>query len=151
VKSQYMLIASVVVGGFLALQGVINAHLGKVLQHPLHASFISFLVGVITISFALIAFRASFPKVSDFVNVPWYLYIGGALGVIYVTAVLLFVPQLGAANVIMAVFLGQMAASLAIDHFALFGVPQIRLDITRVSGCVMMMGGLYLIQLPVKV
>jgi len=146
-KSQYMLGASLVVGGLLALQGVINAHLGKLLQHPLHASFISFLVGVLTISLALIAFRASFPKLSDMTGVPWYLYIGGAFGVVYVTAVLLFVPKLGAANVIMAVFMGQMAASLAIDHFALFGVPQIRLDITRLAGCGMMLAGLYLVQL----
>ena len=146
-KTQYMLIASVMAGGLLTLQGVVNSHLGKLLQHPLHASFISFLVGVATISLALLAFRASFPKVSDMSAVPWYLYIGGALGVVYVTAVLLFVPKLGAASVIMAVFLGQMAASLAIDHFALFGVPQIRLSMVRISGCAMMMAGLYLIQL----
>lgn len=146
-KSEYMLIASVAAGGLLTLQGVINSHLGKLLQHPLHASFISFLVGVVTITLALLAFRASFPKVADMTSVPWYLYVGGALGVVYVTAVLLFVPKLGAANVIMAVFMGQMAASLAIDHYALLGVPQIRLDITRVAGCAMMMGGLYLVQL----
>ena len=46
-KIQLLIVIALVVGGMLALQGMINAQLGKSLAHPLQASFVSFSVGVV--------------------------------------------------------------------------------------------------------
>ncbi len=45
-KPQLLILIALVVGGLLALQGMVNAQLGKALSHPLQASFIQFSDGI---------------------------------------------------------------------------------------------------------
>ena len=65
---------------------------------------------------------------------------------IYVTTVLVLIPRAGVANVILAIFVGQMIISICADHFGWFDMPLRTLNITRASGCILLLGGLYLIQ-----
>lgn len=145
-KDSYMLLISLAVGGLLAVQGMVNGQLGKSLSHPLQASLISFTVAMLFLAIVMFFFGIKVPARQTLGEIPWYLYTGGLLGIIYVTTVLVLIPRAGVANVILAVFVGQMVISICADHFGWFNSPVRSLDITRISGCFLLLGGLYLIQ-----
>lgn len=141
------LLTALVVGGFLAVQGIINARLSQAMDHPLQASFISFAVALVALVSVMLVRGVSLPSPSLLKPLPPYLYIGGILGVIYVTTVLVLMPKIGATNVIFAIFIGQTVVSLTVDHFGLAGLPRHQLDVPRIAGVVLLFGGLYLVQM----
>jgi len=77
---------------------------------------------------------------------PWYLWIGGLLGVIYLTATIILAPLLGAATMIGLIIAGQMLASITLDHFGLVGFPVHPLSFWRVFGAIFLIIGVVLIQ-----
>ncbi|MBE9537689.1 MAG: DMT family transporter [Proteobacteria bacterium] len=145
-KDSSMLLMALAVGGLLAIQGMVNAQLGKALPHPLQASLISFSVAMLFLGLLMFFYGIKVPALQTLGEIPWYLYTGGLLGAIYVTTVLVLIPRAGVANVILAVFVGQMLLSICADHFGWFNTPVRTLDISRASGCILLLGGLYLIQ-----
>ncbi|MCP6373710.1 DMT family transporter, partial [Klebsiella pneumoniae] len=76
----------------------------------------------------------SFPKLAQLVKVPKLLYIGGTLGVVYITCVLMFIPKVGTARVAIAGICGQIVFALIIDHYGLMGIPVSAVDAKRVLG-----------------
>jgi transporter family-2 protein len=145
-KDNSMLLIALAVGGLLALQGMTNAQLGKVLSHPLQASLISFSVALIFLAILMLFYGIKVPTLQALGEIPWYLYTGGLLGLIYVTTALVLIPRAGVANVILAIFVGQMLISICADHFGWFNTPVRSVDISRAAGCILLLGGLYLIQ-----
>lgn len=141
-----MLLIALAVGGLLALQGMINGQLGKILSHPLQATLISFTVAMLFLAILMLVNGIKVPTLQTLGKIPWYLYTGGLLGILYVTTVLVLIPRTGVANVILAVFVGQMLISISADHFGWFNTPVRTIDIYRASGCVLLLAGLYLIQ-----
>ena len=146
-KAQLLILIALAVGGLLALQGVVNAQLGKALSHPLQASFISFSVALLCLAILMLFLGIKVPARPVLVEIPWYLYTGGLLGLIYVTTVLVLIPRTGVASTILAIFAGQMLLSISADHFGWFNTPVKMLDLSRTSGCVLLLAGVYLIQL----
>ena len=57
-------------------------------------------------------------------DVPWYYLIGGLLGAVYVTTVLVTVRTLGAGGVTAATIAGQLTISVVVDQLGLLGVAQ---------------------------
>ena len=130
----------------LAVQGMVNAQLGKALSHPLQASFISFSVALVCLLVIMLVVGIKMPAGTALAANPWYLYTGGLLGVIYVTTVLVLIPRIGVASTILAIFVGQMLLSICADHFGWFNTQVRTMDLSRAGGCVLLMAGLYLIQ-----
>lgn len=58
----------------------------------------------------------------------------------------LLIPRLGAATVLALLVAGQLLASIALDHFGLFGLPQRPVDLSRLAGAVLLLGGVVLIR-----
>jgi transporter family-2 protein len=50
-------------------------------------------------------------------------------------------PRLGAATLTMLVVAGQLAMSLALDHFGLVGFAQRPINLTRVAGVALVIAG----------
>ncbi len=145
-KTELLILIALVVGGLLALQGMVNAQLGKSLPHPLQASFVSFSVAMVSLAILMLFSGVKIPARQALVEIPWYLYTGGLLGIIYVTTVLVLIPRAGVASTILAIFVGQMLISICADHFGWFNTPVRAMDIARAGGCVLLLAGLYLIQ-----
>lgn len=145
-KISFLPFIGVFLGVFIALQGVINALLGKMLTHPLQATMVNFLVGGLLVLILLQVMGIGWPSFDVLKKPHPALFFGGVLGVIFVTGVLLLVPKIGVANVIMATFVGQIVASLLFDHFGFFGLPRIPLDWSRIIGALLMVAGLYVVQ-----
>lgn len=66
---------------------------------------------------------------------------GGVAGVFYITVALLMAPRLGALNFIMAVLVGQLIVSIAIDYFGLIGFPKQSININKLVGVIVVIGG----------
>ena len=60
-KTQLLLLIALAVGGLLALQGMVNAQLGKALSHPLQASLVSFSVALLFLAILMFFFGIRVP------------------------------------------------------------------------------------------
>ena len=138
----------VVAGVFLAVQGPINAVLARGTGSQLLAATISFGVGFAVLALATMLGTA-LPRATfaTFAAVPWWAWAGGALGAFYVWAAIWSVPRVGVVTVAAALVLGQMAAALVIDRHGLFGVPVQPVSWARLTGVVLVGGGLVLSRL----
>ena len=70
---------------------------------------------------------------------------GGVLGAVYVTTVLVSVRELGAGGVTAATITGQLGASVLIDRAGILGLPEKALTPSRVVGIVLLAAGVFLI------
>ena len=77
---------------------------------------------------------------------PWWIWLGGFGGFAYVGLAIVTARYLGAATLSAAGILGQLGASMLIDHYGWFGVPIQRISMTRVLGLGLMLAGVMLIR-----
>ncbi len=129
------LIVAVFSGLSMALQGSLNSVLGKVIG-LLEATFIVHLVGLLVLLAGLFAFRIGKGDLLKIPQAPWYVYLGGILGVIIVYTVVYSIPRLGVAITTTAIIVGQVTTALFIDHFGLFGLEQISFSWVKGLGLV---------------
>lgn len=140
------LIFALLAGTFLPTQAGINSQLAKQLGHPLLAATVSFLVGTLALFLFTLATHISIPSLQRASQIPWYLWLGGLLGAMYLTATIILAPVLGAANTIGLVVTGQILAAIAIDHFGLVGFPLHSLSFWRIIGAILLVTGVVLVQ-----
>ena len=131
-------------GAVLPLQALINARLGGSMNGPIWAAAISFAVGTVGLLGYLLAQRAPLPSLAQAATAPGWAWFGGLLGAFYVTAATTTVPKLGAAALISLVILGQMTASLLLDHFGVLSSGQAITPLRAIGG-LMLVGGAMLI------
>ena len=114
------------------------------------ASLVSFTVGTIVLFILTLIFNKSL-KVATFNNKQGKLkpiyFIGGILGVIFVTTNIILMPHLGAALTTIIVMLGQMLMGIIIDHFGLLGTNVNKVTPRKVSGIIAIMIGIILLRL----
>ena len=145
-RNLIFLLLALCVGGLLPVQGAINAHLGKSLNHPLQATFISFFGAILFLIILLVALNPPLPSVSQLKSTPAFYFTGGIYGVIFVTTILMLAPRIGIANTLVATIIGQLIISVILDHFGVFGLLRHPVNGFRLLGCVGLMISLYLIQ-----
>jgi transporter family-2 protein len=134
-------------GGLMfSIQTVLNADLGRRLESPVHAAFISFAVGTAAL-LAAVLIRRDPPAAGVLAGLPWYSWIGGLLGAAYVVIVIVATPRLGAAVVIGLAIAGQLLGSIALDHLGILGLPEHPVNPWRLLGAAMLTGGVLLIRL----
>ena len=88
--------------------------------------------------------RAPFPR-SGAHLVPWWGWIGGCMGAVYVLSTLLVAKQMGAATFLATVVTAGVLTSLAMDHFAWLGFQEHPASAGRLIGGALMIAGLALI------
>jgi transporter family-2 protein len=67
-------------------------------------------------------------------KIPWYLWMGGLVGVVLLFLNNATMPVLGAGMTVALGVVGQLAASAAVDHFGFLGLPKRPLGVSRVLG-----------------
>lgn len=139
-----------IAGAMVTVQAGYNAQLGKMMGHPLWATLASFLVGLAGIIVIMIMMRVPPLTLGSVSAAPWYLWLGGLFGAIYVTAAIMYAPQLGAAVFMAAVVVGQMLASLVLDHYGLAGFSERPVSLMRLLGAALLVVGLLMLQAPEK-
>jgi len=132
------------------IQTAINSALGQQLQSPVTSALISFIVGTIVLLILTLFFNRSLKLATFTPNQgplkPVY-FIGGILGVIFVTTNIILMPYLGAALTIIVVMLGQMLMGIVIDHFGLLGTYVSKITPRKVFGILSITIGIILLRL----
>jgi len=95
-------------------------------------------------SAALLLLRGG-EQLSNWRALPWYMWLGGLLGLILVLSLSVTFPRLGAASAIVLIIVGQMTTGLVLDHFGWLDAAVHPLDAGRVLGVLALVVGAYLI------
>ena len=98
------------------------------MDSSLFAALVSFTVGTIALFILTIIFNRSLKiKLSQqhLGRIKPLYFIGGILGVVFVTSNIILMPYLGAALTTIVAMLGQMIMGVIIDHFGI-GVPKMK-------------------------
>lgn len=116
------ILIGLIIGIGLPMQTSINSRLKVSVGSPFVASLISFSLGTLFLALITLLIDKSllFP-LNLFGKEPFWLWIGGLLGVIYLTSNILLFPKLGSVQTVIMPILGQIIMGLIIDNFGLFG------------------------------
>jgi len=133
-------------GCLLGTQPSVNGQLGRHLEHPLQASLISFASGT-GILLLLTLVSGVFPPAftSSPWELPWWIWFGGAIGVVLVTTSLILVPRVGSLPWFAAVMTGQTLAAIVLDHYGLMGNPRAQASPLRLLGAGLLIAGVLVI------
>jgi bacterial/archaeal transporter family-2 protein len=140
-----VIIITLVMGSILPIQAALNGKLMRTFGHPVIGATISFLTGTIALFIYAFSVRANF-QVSLIKETQWYHWIGGLIGAIYVTGIIMIIPRLGAALAFSLIVAGQLMMSVIMDHFGLFGVPVNPVSPAKLLGFLLLLGGVILIR-----
>lgn len=122
-------------GLMLPAQSAMNHRLRGAVSSPWVMAAISFMVG--TGCLALVAWFTASNLPLDLRLVagqPWWLFTGGALGVLGMTTTVLLLPVIGALYSTMLNLTAQVMTTMLVDHFGFFGVQPYPVDGWRLSG-----------------
>jgi bacterial/archaeal transporter family-2 protein len=97
---------------------------------------------------ASLAFAAAArPRLTQLERLPWWGWLGGLCGAVYVTSVFLLIPEIGAAPTIALTVAGQQLASVFVDRFGLLALPRRPISSARLAGAALLLAGVGLVQL----
>jgi bacterial/archaeal transporter family-2 protein len=133
-------------GVSFVFQQAVNANLRAEIDSVWWAGFISYLGGTLAMFAMIVALREPWTG-SALTRTSWMSWTGGIFGAVYIAISILLLPRLGAALVVALIVLGQMLGALAFDHFALLGVPENPISLTRLAGAALLVAGVVLIRL----
>lgn len=135
----------IIAGSMITVQSVLNSALGR--KTGILGSVL--ILTLVSVSLLLILI-ALFPNTANLRNAPgsseWYLYLGGALGIIILAAPIFLIPRIGTTSTLTALVVGQLCLALLIDHFGLFGVPKVEINLARSAGVVLLALGAFLVK-----
>jgi bacterial/archaeal transporter family-2 protein len=139
------IIPFIILGGCLqTIGGAMNGQLGKTIANPWLASAISFAI----VTFFFVAFFIQphpLPSLADIETLPWWAPVGGLVGAVQVYAGLRFIHKVGAGPFVGLTVTAALITSLIADHYGWFRLQQHPLNIWRVLGGALLVGGVSLI------
>jgi bacterial/archaeal transporter family-2 protein len=134
------------VGLLLPVQVGINAELARFINSPLLAALVSFLVGGLCLLMSAVFFKVSLPSISGISSIPVWSWFGGLIGAAVVLGSIIAGPKIGALALVGLLLVGQLIASVLMDHFGWFGFPIQKLNGIKLIGVLMLVGGFLLIR-----
>jgi bacterial/archaeal transporter family-2 protein len=81
---------------------------------------------------------------SEFVQIPWHLWLGGFLGVYAISISIYSAPKLGFLTLSALIIFGQIVMSMIVDHFGILGTEKIAINWQRILGGVVIFIGVLL-------
>ncbi|MBX7221832.1 MAG: DMT family transporter [Blastocatellia bacterium] len=135
-------------GLLVPMQSAINAKLRTFVVNPTYSAFISFLTGTLCLALvAGISLAQGQPgNMRAATGAPWWAWLGGLFGTIFVTCAILAIPRIGATVASASLIVGQLIAALILDHYGLLDLPKHPISPARIAGAVLLCVALWLIQ-----
>jgi transporter family-2 protein len=133
-------------GACMPVQAGINSQLRQFVGDPATAAMVSFAVGTVALFFFVLATRAPMPSMSAVSQTSWWHWTGGFMGAFLVTMSVILAPRLGATTMLALLVTGQMIVSLILDHYGIIGYSVRSINLPRVIGALMLVGGVVLVQ-----
>ncbi len=109
------------------------------------ASTVSFLLITAFFMCVFAVFPTPLPSAEGLASMPWWAPLGGLVGAVQVYAELTLVNKVGAGPFVGLTVTAALIASLAVDHFGWFDMPVHAINLWRIVGAMLMIGGITLI------
>jgi transporter family-2 protein len=132
-------------GAMIALQAPTNVMLSKAGGSPVLAALVSFAVGTAALFVAWLL-SGNRPGVAPFAGLPWYAWLGGVYGAVYVAIAAYAAPRIGLASLITIGVAGQIGMALWLDHHGALGLPHAPVSAARAIGGVLVVAGVLLVR-----
>ena len=116
-----------------SVQVALMSRLGERIGVLQALAFSTLLTAVLAFVFLLVA-RRSAAGYARALHQPWWMLLGGVMGLLIVFTVTYAGPRIGVAATVGILIAGQLAAGAAIDRWGLFGSERIALHWPRVLG-----------------
>ena len=141
------LLAALAIGAVIPIQTAANSRLRlSVGGFPAVSALVSFTVAfAVSIAVTAVITGTVLPDFAAAAREPWWVWTGGAMGVLFVMGNILLFPRIGAVQTVVLPILGQVVMGLAIDHFGLFRAPQMDVGLGRIAGAVVVLAGIALV------
>ena len=139
------IVAVVLAGGATALQAPTNAKLATAVGSPVNAALVSFAVGTAALAIVAAALQAR-PDMTAVRGLPWWTWVGGLYGAVFVAAAAWGVPRLGVALTVILMVAGQLLISVVVDHFGIMGVPRQPISWGRIGGVALVVAGVVMVR-----
>ena len=138
-------VLAVLVGMSIPVQTSINTRLARHLGATLIASLVSFGVGTLGLGLAVLASGTALPLRATAASQPWWIWIGGVCGLIFLTMNMVLMPRIGASATVILPLFGQVVGGLVIDVTGAFGTATRALTFGRVAGVLLVAAGAILV------
>ncbi|MFC0676738.1 DMT family transporter [Lysobacter korlensis] len=132
-------------GAMIALQAPTNVMLARAGGSPVLAALISFAVGTAALLVAWLA-SGNRPGLAPFSMLPWYAWVGGVYGAVYVAIAAYAAPRIGLASLITIGIAGQIVMALWLDHIGALGLMRQPISAARVVGALLVVAGVVLVR-----
>lgn len=132
------------IGIAMSLQNALNTQLREYLHSPLQAALLSFLVGTIVLALLVFFQSVEKPTLNTLIQIPWFLWLGGFLGVYAISLSIYAVPKLGFLTLTGVIIFGQISMSMLLDHFGWFGTEKTPIHWQRLLGSIVIFIGVFL-------
>jgi transporter family-2 protein len=138
---------ALILGGLIPIQSSLNTFLAQQFKSPLQATFVNFAGGLVLLIILLVfVFKVAIPPIAVLKTIPWYYFMGGFIGVAFVTMVVTLTPKIGITNVLAGALVGQLIISAIMDHFGLLNLQVHPLSWYRVLGILFLILGIFFTQ-----
>ncbi len=122
-----------------------NAELNKQIASPIWASLFVYASGLAALLLFQAVTRGAFPDSAKIQAVPWWAWLGGLVSIISTVVGLTIAQKLGSGVFTGASVTAALVTSVALDHFGLIGFKQHAASPLRLTGCVIMIAGLWMV------
>lgn len=140
------LVCAIAVGSIIPVQTAINTRLRESNGSPIITAFYSFVIGTVVAAVGVWALGDSpIPNFSLLAREPWWLWLGGFMGVTFIVGNILLFPRIGSVQTVVLPILGQAIMGLSIDEFGLYRSPQIDVSVWRLIGAILVLLGVLLV------
>ena len=140
----FFILPAGIAGALMAIQGGLNSLLAKMIG-LLDATFSVHLLATLSLA-PFILYRwlsnAHWDKIS---KVPWYLWLGGPIGVAITYGVAASFPRLGAGRATTSIVVCQLITAFILDHFGFLDLPIRPLRSTHLVGILLLGVGVHLL------
>jgi len=137
--------AAVVAGTLISAQPPMNAILARHVGGALGATAISTAVAFICIFVLLVVVGGADLSRQTLANVPWWVYLAGVAGAVFVAAGVIIAPVTGALVFFVCIIAGQLIGSSLADHFGAFGLAVREISASRLAGLGLVVVGAVLV------
>lgn len=137
--------AAIAIGASISVQPPINAVMARSLGSPMVAACISIAISLIAVLALSLAFGGS-ADLSQVRGLPWWIVLGGLVGVLFVAGGVVVAPALGVALFFVCVIAGQLLGSMVADHVGAFGMAVQPVSLTKLLGLALVLAGAALFQ-----
>jgi transporter family-2 protein len=136
---------AIVAGALNTVQSGANVTLNKSLEQPILAALVVAAVGATVYLLAAPFMGLGVPSAEKVAAVPWWGWLGGALGAVYVLSMILIAGRVGAAAFTGLTVTSAIVTSILLDHFGWLGFDVHVAGLWRLLGGVLMIAGLLLV------